>query len=140
MPQAHSREKPSSWAEAYVGLPYVVGTGECGHRAALVWREVFGFEVDAAPAGGDLALAQRHIAAALAGPEWAPVASPAEGDAVIMWKGQLACHVGIWVAPGHVLHCTRRDGMVLSALDDLPGEGFRVFGTFRHRVEMAMAA
>lgn len=145
MPQALSRatpssSAPSSWAKAYVGLPYVLGSGECGHRAALVWREVFGIEVEAAPARGDLALAQRHIQAALAGPEWVQVRLPAEGDAVIMWKGHLAAHVGVWVAPGHVLHCTRRDGMVLSAMDDLAGEGFRVMGCFRHRAEMAMAA
>ena len=131
---------PSSWASAYVGLPYIVGAGECGHRAALVWRERFGFEVEAPPAFGDLRVAQRHIEAELSKPDWQPVRRPAEGDAVIMWKGDLLAHVGVWVAPGHVLHCTRAEGMVLTPEADLPAQGFRVFGYFRRRMQAALVA
>jgi hypothetical protein len=131
---------PSHWTQAYVGLPYIMGVGECGHRAALVWRERFGFEVEAAPAHGDMAAAQTLIKAELAGPKWSPVQQPAEGDAVIMWKGDRVAHVGIWVAPGHVLHCTRKDGMILTSEEDLPAQGFRVFGYFRRQKPQAMAA
>ncbi len=128
------------WTQAYVGLPYIMGVGECGHRAALVWRERFGFEVEAAPAFGDMAAAQNLIKAELAGSNWQPVLRPEEGDAVIMWKGARIAHVGVWVAPGHVLHCTRRDGMVLTPVEELDGQGFRVFGYFRRQVQQAMAA
>lgn len=131
---------PSSWAMAYVGLPYIMGVGECGHRAALVWRERFGFEVEAPPAHGDMTAAQRHIRAELAKPDWHPVQRPQEGDAVVMWKGDLLAHVGVWVAPGHVLHCTRAAGMILTPEGDLPGQGFRVYGYFRRRAQEAMAA
>jgi len=131
---------PSAWAQAYVGLPYVLGTGECIHRAALVWREQFGLEVEVTPAYGDMDLAQRRIREELAGPDWLPVRRPMEGDAVVMWKGDRLCHVGVWVAPGHVLHCTRRDGMVLTAEADLPAQGFRIFGCFRKHEAQAMAA
>ena len=123
-----------------MGLPYIMGVGECGHRAALVWRERFGFEVEAAPAFGDMEAAQTLIRAKLAGPDWSPARHPAEGDAVLMWKGDRVCHVGVWVAPGLVLHCTRAAGMILTPEPDLPGQGFRVFGYFRRQPPQAMAA
>jgi hypothetical protein len=131
---------PSSWAQVYVGLPYILGVGECAHRAALVWRQEFGFDIEPPPAHGDMTVAQRHIEAELAGPNWQPVRRLAEGDAVVMWKGNRVCHVGVWVAPGHVLHCTRKDGMVLTPVEDLEPQGFRVFGYFRWQEQVAMAA
>lgn len=131
---------PSSWAQAYVGLPYIMGVGECGHRAALVWRQVFGFEVEASPAFGDMNAAQTLIKAEMAKPNWKPVRDPAEGDAVIMWKGSRLAHVGVWVAPGHVLHCTRAQGMVLTPEAELVEQGFRIFGFFRHHTARAAAA
>ena len=117
-----------------------MGTGECAHRAALVWHEQFGIEVEVTPAFGDMDLAQRRIRAELAGPDWVPVRRPMEGDAVVMWKGDRICHIGVWVAPGHVLHCTRRDGMVLTLECELPAQGFRIFGYFRKNEPQAMAA
>jgi hypothetical protein len=57
-----------------------------------------------------------------------------------MLKGDLVCHVGVWVAPGHVLHCTRARGMVLTPVEDLPEEGFRVFGFFRRQAVEAVEA
>ena len=132
---------PSSWAHAFVGLPYILGAGECAHRAALVWRQVFGRSIDAPAAHGNLRLGQRMIRDALASSDWQPVRQPREGDAVVMWKGNLLCHVGVWVAPGHVLHCTRAEGMVLTPEGDLSLQGFRVFGYFRWREEeVALAA
>ena len=131
----------SHWTQDYVGLPYIMGVGECGHRAALVWRERFGFDVDAGPAFGDMDAAQKLIRAALASGAWAPTQHPAEGDAVLMWKGPRVAHVGVWVAPGHVLHCTRAEGMVLTPVEDLPAQGFRIFGCFRHQDDaIALAA
>ena len=124
---------PSPWAQAYVGLPYILGVGECGHRAALVWRQEFGIDFEAPSALGDLRAAQKYIRAELAKPDWRRVQQPADGDAVIMWKGDLLCHVGVWVAPGYVLHCTRAEGMVLTPTEELPNQGFRVFGCFRRR-------
>lgn len=131
---------PPTWALAYVGLPYIMGVGECAHRAALVWRQRFGVDVEVSPAFGDMSVAQRHIHAALARPDWARVGRPSEGDAVVMWKGNRICHIGVWVAPNHVLHCTRAHGMVLTAEADLAGQGFRVFGFFRHNAQHALAA
>lgn len=131
---------PSAWALPYVGLPYIVGAGECGHRAALVWRQEFGFDIEAPAAFGDLRAAQRHIRAEIGRPDWSRVRLPAEGDAVLMWKGDLLAHVGVWVAPGHVLHCTRAEGMVLTPEAALPGQGFRVFGYFRRQAPGALAA
>jgi hypothetical protein len=97
--------------------------------------------MDPPSALGDLRAAQKFIRAELAKPDWVSVADPAEGDAVIMWKGGLLCHVGVWVAPGFVLHCTRAEGMVLTRIENLPEQGFRVFGCFRRTAAtLAVAA
>ncbi|TNC47473.1 hypothetical protein FHG66_16460 [Rubellimicrobium rubrum] len=131
---------PSPWVQSYVGLPYVLGVAECGHRAALVWRERFGLHVSASPAFGDMAAAQNHIQDHLSGGDWLRVSSPLEGDAVIMWKGAHVSHVGVWIAPGYVLHCTRRDGMVLTPEAELEHQGFPVYGYFRHYHQQRLAA
>ena len=131
---------PSAWAQDYVGLPYILGAGECAHRAALVWRQVFGYDIEVPAAHGNLRVAQRLIRSALATADWAPASHPQEGDAVVMWKGGLIAHVGVWVAPGHVLHCTRAEGMVLTPEEDLHLQGFRVFGYFRWQGHQAALA
>ena len=132
---------PAPWAQAYVGLPYILCVGECAHRAALVWRQVFGWGVEVPAAHGNLRVAQRLIRAALATGDWVPADEPRDGDAVVMWKGDLLCHVGVWVAPGHVLHCTRADGMVLTPVEDLPRQGFRIARTYtRKAAQQALAA
>ncbi len=132
---------PSAWAQSYLGLPYILGVGECAHRAALVWRQVFGWEVEVPAAHGNLRVAQRLIRTSLASGDWARAEAPQEGDAVVMWKGDLLCHVGVWVASGHVLHCTRAEGMVLTPVEDLPEQGFRIARTFRRQsTQLALAA
>ena len=138
--ELRSSVSPSTWAQAFVGLPYILGAGECAHRAALVWRQVFGYDIEVPAAHGNLRVAQRLIRNALATSDWAPVQCPEEGDAVVMWKGGLLAHVGVWVAPGHVLHCTRAEGTVLTPEEELHLQGFRVFGFFRWREEEAALA
>jgi hypothetical protein len=105
---------PSSWALDYVGLPYILGAGECAHRAALVWRQVFGWEVDVPAAHGNLRLAQRLVRAALASGDWARPERRRRGRRGDV-EGGVLCHVGVWVRRAHVLHCTRAEGMVLTA-------------------------
>ena len=133
-------ESPSSWALDYVGLPYILGAGECAHRAALVWRQVFGWDVEVPAAHGNLRVAQRLIRTALASGDWVRADAPREGDAVVMYKGDLLAHVGVWVDPGYVLHCTRAEGMVLTPVADLEAQGFRVAGFFQRRERAAHAA
>lgn len=131
---------PSHWAHRFVGLPYILGAGECAHRASLVWAQVFGWDVPVPAAHGNLRLGQRMIRAALASGNWARVEAPREGDGVAMWKGDLVCHIGVWVEGGFVLHCTRAEGMVLTPAEELEAQGFRLFGCFRWVGEVAKAA
>jgi hypothetical protein len=51
-----------------------------------------------------------------------------------MRKGDLLCHVGVWIAGGYVLHCTRAEGMVLTRVEDLPAQGFPVARTYTRKV------
>ena len=91
--------------------------------------------------GGTSRARQPSHRAALASGDWTPTDAPQDGDAVVMWKGGLLCHVGVWVAPGHVLHCSRAEGMVLTPVEDLAGQGFRIASTFRrHAAQQALAA
>lgn len=131
---------PSHWAHRYLGLPYILGAGECAHRASLVWHQVFGWDVPVPAAHGNLRLGHRMLRAALASGHWARVEAPQEGDGVAMWKGDIVCHIGVWVEGGFVLHCTRAEGMVLTPVGELEAQGFRVFGCFRWVGERAKAA
>jgi len=61
---------------------------------------------------------------------WQPVSTPAEGDGVLMARGQRACHVGLWLDLGGVLHAIAPVSVFTPAgrLRDL---GYRVAGYYR---------
>jgi cell wall-associated NlpC family hydrolase len=120
-----------SWAARYVGLPYVAGEAECWHFAARVWREVFGWDVPVAASFGG-ALASRRLASDPASYDgWQPVADPEDGDAVVMAKGARPCHVGVWVAPGHVLHAVEGAGGLCTPAGRVGDLGYRITGFYR---------
>lgn len=120
------------WAAAYVGRPWIAGTGECWHRAAEVWREVFGWDVPIDVAGGR---SPRAAARLLGGePErlrWAPIlaAEARDGDGVLMARHR-PCHVGL-VAAGGVLHCVEGAGTIWTPVPRLADLGWRVEGLYR---------
>jgi cell wall-associated NlpC family hydrolase len=121
------------WAESYLGLPWVAGENDCWAFARRVWRERFGFEVEPVPVDPDDPRAIRRAMGAAIG--WQPVSEAAEGDAVLMGKGQRPCHVGVWVDVGRgaVLHAIERTGVVCTAPDRLPDLGYRIFGVYQRQ-------
>ena len=121
---------PSPWAAAYIGRPWIAEEAECLHRAAEVWRDRLGVEVPLFAAGARAKAARRGAAAYDAG-GWQRVSEPQELDAVAMARGRHVCHVGVFVAPHHVLHCLEGAGTVLTPVSRLESLGYRVAGYHR---------
>ncbi len=121
----------SEWVSDYVGRPYEDGVAECWHLAAAVWRERFGFEAPVVATLGSTRMGRAMAQAEMADPAWRQVAAPEEGDAVVMARGAVPCHVGVWVAPGHVLHCIRGAGTILTEAERIGTLGYRIVGWWR---------
>jgi cell wall-associated NlpC family hydrolase len=120
------------WIESYIGTPWVAGETDCWHFARRVWEERFGIEVPALPVDArDPRAARRAFADADEMDRWVQILRPAEGDAVLMAKGRHPCHVGIWVAPGYVLHAVEGAGAICTDAAALSAMGYRVTGHYR---------
>jgi hypothetical protein len=120
------------WADAYLGRPWIAGEAECWDFARTIWRERFGWPVPEAPvAGHDARLARRLFAEGADSALWAPVPRAAEGDAVLMARGRRVCHVGVWVAPGAILHAVEGMGGLCTPAGRIVDLGYRIAGTYR---------
>lgn len=124
------------WAVAYIGRPWIAGVAECWHFAALIWSERFGIDVtEVLAASGDERRARRLIDAHPERDLWQRVEVPAEGDAVLMTQGSRPTHhpnhIGVFVAPCHVLHAIRGPGGIFTPISGLAGLGYRVAGYYR---------
>lgn len=122
------------WAAKYIGQPWVMGVSDCWHFARQVWREEFGLDVPAVitqPAGP--LSARRALRGDCAG--WVKVPTPAEGDGVMMAKGQMPCHVGIWVSPGSILHAVEGIGVICTPKARIVGMGYHITGFYRMAAE-----
>lgn len=139
----------SAWSKPYVGAPFRrfggdLKTGiDCWNLLRRVYREVFGidlpeFAIDAA----DL----RKVAGAISANKsanWVEVNRPMlkDGDGVLMFGhvgerlARAETHVGIFVAPRHVLHVEETTASVVVPL----GHGsidYRLAGFYRHRTRV----
>ena len=124
------------WATAWIGQPYDPVTDHCWAFVRRVWRAEFGWDV--AELDVD-AVDPRQVRRDFAGhPEfghWSPVEGglqdAVEGDAVIMARGKRPCHIGIWIAPSHVLHAVAGSGSLATPVGRLADLGYRVHGLYR---------
>lgn len=123
------------WAKAFIGMPWVAGRSDCWSFARKVWQQRFGWDVPPLTVDPVNPRAVRHaLAANPADVGWASVADPAEGDAVLMARGQRPCHVGIWIAPeagAGVLHSVEVAGVIFTAPDRLSGLNYAIAGFWR---------
>jgi cell wall-associated NlpC family hydrolase len=118
------------WVGRWIGTPWVPGVSDCWSLARAVWAEEFGRVVDPLPVDpSDPRAGARALAAGAAG--WVAVAVPTEGDGVLMARGRHACHVGVWVAPGHVLHAIERAGAVCTPAGRIGETGYRIVSVLR---------
>jgi cell wall-associated NlpC family hydrolase len=120
-----------SWAARWVGVPWAADGQGCWRLACQVWRTEFGWNVPDVPVAADPRAERRALAAGCASGDWVPVLTARDGDAVLMAARREPCHVGVYVAPGRVLHAVRGEGAVCVPLARLPVQGFRVVGFWR---------
>lgn len=120
------------WIEPWLAEPYLPGEAECWHFARRVWRVQFGFDIAAdLPASATGREAIRAIEAEAAGGGWREVTDPEEGDAVLMSRGRRPCHVGIFVAPAHVLHAIDGAGAICTPVPRLGALGYSLHSVHR---------
>lgn len=129
-----SRPPAAHWSAAYVGDPWDARTHDCWVFARRIWRERFGRDVPAVDFDAASALdCRRALAQRPERANWHEVATPAEGDAVLMGKSARPSHVGVWVGAdgGRVLHCLQGHGVVCQDVTALRLMGLRVLGYYR---------
>lgn len=127
-----------TWANKYIGDPWIAGEHDCWAFARRVWLERYGWHVP--PVDVDALNNLAAVRAFNAHPErvnWQRIADPVEGAAVLMGKSDRPSHVGIWLdaspSPG-ILHCMRGAGVVFSTPQALAASGYRVLGYYRRAV------
>lgn len=119
------------WASTYIGTEWT-RDATCWHFCARVWAERFGItvaliEID----GADPRATRRALEASAERRGWVEVVIPVEGDGVMMAKGAMPCHVGIWLELGGVLHCVEGAGAIFTPTERLADLGYRITGTYR---------
>jgi cell wall-associated NlpC family hydrolase len=125
------------WAEAYVGMPFVLGEYDCASLAVQVRREVFKRPV---PDGLERERAAstlgrcRQMADGMAD-YGVRTTTPAEGDLVLMRCLGRPSHVGVYcVVDGEptVLHALRKPGMaMLTSIRRLPAINLALEGYYQ---------
>lgn len=119
------------WTTAYLGEPWISGVSDCWAFARRLWRDRWGLDVPNVSVDPASAIDGRRAFRDQMHPQWRPTSEPCEGDAVLMAMGGAPCHVGIWIAPGLVLHSVERAGVIITHLSDLGRLGYRVAGLYR---------
>lgn len=127
------------WAAAYIGLPYsrdATGPREfnCWSFFRHVQSERYGRDLPEIPHPHALFPLVRTFETHAERARWFRVAAPQDGDAVLMRRGRVPIHVGIWigdVGAGGILHCAEGSGVVFQRLDALRFNGFEVEGYYR---------
>lgn len=131
------------FAQSVVGVPFREhgrdrGGWDCWAVVHACYREVFGIALPSYTA--DYASAQDRddlndlIRSQLG--DWREVARPAPGDVVLLRVGRHACHVGVVVGPGRMVHVERGTETCIDRYDG-PRWGKRMVGIYRHEARNA---
>jgi cell wall-associated NlpC family hydrolase len=127
------------WARPYVGIPDVAKGRtrdgvDCWGLAMLVYREVRGVILpDYAsdyPDDRDFAAIGVIAAREKAAPRWRKVETPAEFDLGLFTVGSHDSHIGIYGAPGQMLHAIKDDCVKVGRYD-MPPWADRLVGFYR---------
>lgn len=115
-----------SWSNKYVGIPYVdMGRNHAGCDCWGLARLVYAEQLDATLpdyAGGYASAEEQAEVASLIGGEtagavWVPVSIPQSFDLLLYRHGRHNSHIGIFVAPGLMLHMATDDQSKLERTD-----------------------
>jgi cell wall-associated NlpC family hydrolase len=120
-----------SWAAAYIGQPWTPER-DCWAFFRDVQREAFGREVPAIDIDAlSLTACLRTFKAHPERGRWLPTDDPQDGDGVLLARGRLPSHVGIWVDGGRVLHSLEGFGVVCQRVADLRAAGWSRIDCYR---------
>lgn len=101
---------------------------DCWGLIKLAYDQVFGIKVS----DGDFGSPEENAEAFNQGKEeWFKVAQERPGDVVLMRNGRLACHVGLVIEKGLMLHTQEKYGTVVERFYS-PTLKQRVVGIYRH--------
>lgn len=127
------------WSVRYIGLPWESGAQgpdafDCWAFVRHVQREHFSrmlpvISVDA----HDRAVVRTEFVVNPERARWVPVTRPVEGDAVLVYKGNAADHVGVWidVDGGKILHAAPGIGVVSTSTKALRRLGWNPIEFYR---------
>jgi hypothetical protein len=121
------------WASKYIGTPWVNLEHDCWEFTRIVQKREF---KRALP---KIALNAKDVRACVKNAtqerdaHWQEVASPIEGDCVLMSQNQQPTHVGVWVDVdgGGILHCVEGAGVIFTRKHMLQTIGFNFIGAYR---------
>lgn len=121
----------------YVGIPFVDrGRGhegcDCWGLVKLVLAEQFGIDAkDYGTSCNETEACARTMAEEARASQWLKVAQPVAGDVILLRQQGLACHVGLVVGPGQMLHTEKHRGAVVENFMR-PHWRSRIEGFYRH--------
>lgn len=125
--------------------PWVAGAQgphefDCWGFVRFCQREFYGRDVPliVIDADDDAAVAcgiRQAVHTLLRGGQWRQSATPADGDGVVVRKGQGENHVGLWidVDGGGLLHCVQEAGVIFSTLNHLRLAGWSAPEFYRYQ-------
>ncbi len=127
------------WVEPWLARTYVDGPDgyDCWDFALEVLRVQFGFDVQEREYQYERGRAGRDARAGLAAREreqWDRLApgTEREGDLAVFMPAGVPDHIGVIVAPGRFMHCTRGSNVAIERLDSSHWAP-RLEGIYRHR-------
>lgn len=124
----------SHWALQYIGEPWVAGEHDCWAFVRRIWRDHFGLDVPAVDVDACNRLAcVRAFSGHAERASWHNVATPQEGDAVLLSQSKHPSHVGVWIDAdgGGVLHCIEGTGVVFQTVSSLRAAGWHTLEFYR---------
>lgn len=126
------------WVKDYIGIPFArhgrTHTGvDCWGLVRLIYADQFGIHLPDYSAEYDNPRDAAEVGAVIAAEKdimW-PVDQPAFGDVVLIRLDGWPSHVGLVVAPGHMLHVTEGASTAYESYDSIK-YGRRVLGFYRY--------
>lgn len=133
------RAEPPGWVRRWIGLPFKLGgrgpgSFDCWGLARAVLEAEFGIRLPRYDRGYPKTEGDRAALAALVRdgmPGWYEIERPAAGDLVLLRHGSHACHIGVVVGRGWMLHIEQGIDSALDRTDGLRWSR-RLVGFYRY--------
>lgn len=125
------------WTNKYVGIPYqahgrTLRGADCYGLARIVLENEYGIKLPSYDSDYTESIEREALENILEGRnDWVRIASPQEGDIIILRARVNYFHVGIMVSPSRFLNCRPNVGSVVEELSS-PFWSSKIEGFYRH--------